>query len=193
MDRGPVFTQLRLIYSLPGTVHADVILKFYAQVPQVDFQLELGKTISTDIESVFLPLSLQLPDSRLYLRKGTEAFRPGVDQIPGTCMEFYMSDQGLAYLSPCGGALIAFPDTPLVYMGSMAHHPIRLCQGREEDNDRPVYAWVMNNNWETNFKMDLSGFATFDYSLWLTREENPEKAMDELEELTFRPCVYMLT
>ena len=193
MDRGPVFTQLRLVYSLPGTVHADVILKFYAQVPQVDFQLELGKTISTDIESVFLPLSLQLPDSRLYLRKGTEAFRPGVDQIPGTCMEFYMSDQGLAYLSPCGGALIAFPDTPLVYMGSMAHHPIRLCQGREEDNDRPVYAWVMNNNWETNFKMDLSGFATFDYSLWLTQEENPEKAMDELEELTFRPCVYMLT
>ena len=76
MDRGPVFTQLRLVYSLPGTVHADVILKFYAQVPQVDFQLELGKTISTDIESVFLPLSLQLPDSRLYLRKGRRPSGP---------------------------------------------------------------------------------------------------------------------
>lgn len=191
-ERGPVFTQLRLRYSLPGTIHADIFLKFYSAMPRVDFRLELGKTLSTDIESIFLPLTLAFPDRQLFLRKGTEAFRPGVDQIPGTCMEYYMSDYGLAYLAPQGGALIAMRDTPLVYMGEMKHHPILLCDGKKENNERPVYSWIMNNTWETNFKMDLSGFGEYSYSLWLSHEQNPEQAMDELRERTFDPYVLIV-
>ena len=53
-----------------------------------DAKEKLGKTLSADIESVFLPLSLNIPGSKLYLRKGAEAFRPGVDQLPGACMEY---------------------------------------------------------------------------------------------------------
>lgn len=186
--RGAVFTELELRYTLPGTVHCSVFLKFYEGAPRVDFRLELGKTLSADIESVFLPLSLSLEDEQsLYLKKGGEAFRPGVDQIPGTCMEFYMSDDGLAFVGAAGSALIASRDVPLVYMGKMAHHPIRLCDNRPENNGRPVYSWVMNNLWETNFKMDLSGFCSFQYTLWLSDETDPEQAMAELHERTFDP------
>lgn len=193
VERGPIFTLLRLRYSLPGTVRADVYVKLYETLPRIDFRLELGKTISSDIESVFLPLNLRLPDSQLYLRKGgREAFRPGVDQIPGTCMEFYMSDDGLAYVSRSGSALVAVRDTPLVYMGEMRHHPIRLCDGKAENNARPVYSWLMNNNWETNFKMDLSGFCEYCYSLWLGGETSPEGAMDELQENCFDPYVLVI-
>jgi len=191
VERGPVFILLRLRYRLPGTVRADVYVKLYEAMPRIDFRLELGKTISTDIESVFLPLSLELPESSLYLRKGNEAFRPGVDQLPGTCMEYYMSDEGLAYVSPTGSALVAVRDTPLLYMGEMRHHPIRLCGNREEDNLRPVYSWIMNNTWETNFKMDLSGFCEYSYSLWLSGETLPEEAMDALRENCFDPYVVM--
>ena len=186
--RGAVFTVLELRYTLPGTVHCSVFLKFYEGAPRVDFRLELGKTLSADIESVFLPLSLSLEDAQsLYLKKGGEAFRPGVDQIPGTCMEFYMSDDGLAFVGAAGSALIASRDVPLVYTGEMAHHPIRLCDNRPENNGRPVYSWVMNNLWETNFKMDLSGFCSFQYTLWLSDETDPEQAMAELHERTFDP------
>lgn len=192
VERGPIFTQLRLRFRLPGTVRADVFVKFFAAMPRIDFRLELGKTLSSDIESIFLPLSLRFPDRQLWLRKGAEAFRPGVDQIPGTCMEYSMSDQGLAYLSSRGGALLATRDTALLYMGQMAHHPIRLCDGRTENNRRPVYSWIMNNTWETNFKMDLSGFCEYRYSLWLTDIQNPEAAMDELRERTFDPYVFII-
>lgn len=68
-----------------------------------------------------------------------------------------------------------------------AHHPIRLCDNRPENNGRPVYSWVMNNLWETNFKMDLSGFCSFQYALWLSDETDPEQAMAELHERTFDP------
>lgn len=188
-ERGDVYTVLRLRFTLPGTIHADVILKFFDNMPRVDFRVEIGKTISADIENVFLPLSLTFPDSKLYLRKGTEAFRPGVDQIPGTGMEYYMSDDGMAYIAPEGGAMLAMHDTPLVYMGEMRHHPIVLCDGKEENNQRPIYSWIMNNGWETNFKMDLSGFGEYTYSLWLSEEQDPEQAMDQLRERTFDPVV----
>lgn len=187
-QQGPVFSQLRLRFTLPGTIHCDVILKFYAEVPRVDFWLELGKTLSHQIESIFLPMSLNY-DAPLYLRKGAEAFRPGVEQIPGTCIEFYMTDEGIAY---GGCAQIASPDVPLVYMGGMEHHPIRLCEGKAEDNERPIYSWVMNNNWETNFKMDLSGFCQFRYTLWLSEETDGEEAMGALRERTFDPYVLIV-
>lgn len=191
-ERGDVFTTLRLRFCLPGTVRSDMYLTFYAAMPRIDFRLELGKTLSTDIESIFLPLTLSFADRQLCLRKGTEAFRPGIDQIPGTCMEYYMSDYGLAYLAPDGGALIAARDTPLLYMGEMKHHPIRLCDNREENNARPVYSWITNNTWETNFKMDLSGFAEYSYSLWLYDGQEREVAMDELRERCFDPYVLII-
>ena len=191
-ERGTVFTVLRFRYTLPGTVHADVVVKLFAEIPRIDFKLELGKTISSDIESVFLPLSLQMEESNLYIKKGEEAFRPGVDQIPGTCMEFYMSDEGLAYVSKEGGAMIAIHNTPLLYMGEMKHHAIRLCEGKEVDNQRPVYSWVMNNIWETNFKMDLSGFCEYAYTLWLNEGNDPETVMKQLKERTFDPYVLII-
>ena len=69
----------------------------------------------------------------------------------------------------------------------MRHHPIRLCENDPADNRRPVYSWVMNNLWETNFKLDLSGFGEYRYTLWLTPETDPHKAMAELAERRFAP------
>lgn len=188
VEHGEVFAELRLCYRLPGTVKADVLVKFYEALPRVDFRLQLCKTLSSEIESVFLPMSLSLDGGQsLYLKKGGEAFRPGVDQLPGTCMEYSMFDDGLAYVGPQGSALIASYDVPLFYFGEIAHHPIRLCDNREENNRRPVYSWVMNNTWETNFKMDLPGFGEYRYTLWLSGETDPQRAMEELRERCFEP------
>ena len=120
MEHGPVFTQLRLKYKLEGTVKADVLIKLYEDIPRIDFTLELGKTISEDVESGFMSFNLNRAGSDTVLRKGgSEAFRPGVDQLPGSCMEFYMSDDGVASVNAQNSVLIAARDVPLVYMGSM--------------------------------------------------------------------------
>ncbi|MDD4851478.1 MAG: hypothetical protein PHO10_12380, partial [Gemmiger sp.] len=191
-EHGPVFTTLKLRYELPGTIHCCLYLKFYEAVPRIDFRLELGKTVSTEIESIYLPLTLGYDDATLWARKGAEAYRPGVDQLPGSGMEYTMSDDGIGYLSPAGGALIAARDTPLYYFGELRHHPIQLCDNKPENNARPVYNWLMNNTWETNFKMDLSGFGEYCYTLWLTDATNPEAAMDELRERSFDPTVFIV-
>ena len=84
--------------------------------------------------------------------------------------------------------LLGSPDVPLLYFGQLRHHPIRLCENDPADNRRPVYSWMMNNTWETNFKLDLSGCASYRYTLRLTRQTDPDRALDELHEDLLDPC-----
>lgn len=175
LDHGPIFDRVELVYGLEGTYHSSIIIKMYRELPKLEFVFRIAKTMSEDIESVYLPLSLNLPGRDIYIHNGGVAMRPGIDQLPGSNMEYYIADQGLLYQGKESGIVINTLDTPLLYMGQMAHHPILLCDNKEENNHRPVYSWIMNNTWETNFKMDLSGFGEFRYELELsegTLEEN---------------------
>lgn len=165
LDHGDIFDRVKFLFRLEGTSHAALIVKMYRHLPRIEFTLQLAKTLSEDIESIYLPLSLNLPESECWLHNGGIAMRPGMDQLPGSNMEYYMADEGLLYQHDNTGILLNTYDTPLVYMGEMAHHPIRLCDNQPENNRRPAYSWIMNNTWETNFKMDLSGCGEFRYSL----------------------------
>lgn len=181
LDHGPVFDRTELVFDLKGTRHSSVIIKMYRQLPRIEFTYRIAKELSEDIESVYLPLTLNLPGSSLYIHNGGVAMRPGIDQLPGSNMEYYIADEGLLYQGDKEGILINTLDTPLLYMGEMVSHPVLLCDNREENNHRPVYSWIMNNTWETNFKMDLSGFGEFCYALELC-EGNLEENLQRLAE-----------
>lgn len=181
LDHGVVFDMVELIFGLEGTYHSSVIIKMYRQLPKLEFSYRIAKTLSEDIENVYLPLGMNLPDSTLYIHNGGVAMRPGVDQLPGSNMEYYMADYGLLYQRGTQGILVNTFDTPLIYMGQMCHHPILLCDNSEQDNRRPVYSWIMNNTWETNFRMDLSGFGEFRYGLEL-HDGMPEENLQRLQE-----------
>ncbi|GAA0807825.1 hypothetical protein GCM10008910_48580 [Faecalicatena orotica] len=165
LEDGPVFTKIQFDFQLEGTRKSLIILQFFKELPRIQFTYKIAKCLSEDIESVYLPLSLETAGSEQHIIKGGRWMRPGIDQIPGTCMEFYMSDCGMLYQGKEGSILINTLDTPLLYYGEMEHHAIKLCDGSVEDNKRPVYSWIMNNVWETNFKLDLSGYCEFRYSL----------------------------
>ncbi|GFI24526.1 hypothetical protein IMSAGC011_03327 [Lachnospiraceae bacterium] len=181
LDHGLVFDRVELVFELEGTYHSSVIIKMYRRLPRLEFTYRIAKTLSEDIESIYLPLSLNLPESTLYIHNGGVAMRPGIDQLPGSNMEYYMTDQGVLYQKELQGILLNSFDVPLIYMGQMQHHPILLCDNKEQNNHRPVYSWIMNNTWETNFKMDLSGFGEFRYSLEL-REGSLTENLQQLQQ-----------
>ncbi len=181
LDHGLVFDRIEFVFGLEGTYHSSVIIKMYQRLPRLEFTYRIAKTLSEDIESIYLPLSLNLPESTLYIHNGGVAMRPGIDQLPGSNMEYYMTDQGLLYQKGTQGILLNSFDVPLIYMGQMQHHPILLCDNKEQNNHRPVYSWIMNNTWETNFKMDLSGFGEFRYCLEL-REGSLTENLQQLQE-----------
>lgn len=192
VEKGEVFTLIELIFELEGTRNCVMRLKLYEKLPRIDFTLRLAKELSEDIESIYLPLQLNLPNRQVYLKKGSEAFRPGVDQLPGTNMEYWMSDTGIVYESEKENILVYTLDTPLLYMGEMKHHPIQLCNQKKENNQRNVYSWIMNNTWETNFKTDLSGYCEFCYRVELAKHHDIESCFDEMLDQSLGTVTYMI-
>lgn len=182
LDHGPVFSRVKLVFALEGTRHCDVVLRMYRSLPRIEFSCRIAKTLREDIESIYLPLSLNLPETEVYIRNGGVPMRPGIDQLPGSNMEYYVADQGLACCGREQSVLIGTRDTALLYMGELAHHPIVLCDNKPENNRRPVYSWIMNNTWETNFKMDLSGFGEFCYTLELAEKTTLPEALERLAD-----------
>jgi hypothetical protein len=183
IESGDIFTAIQLNFTLEGTLFCKEIIKIYNDLPQIDFTLQLAKTLSTDIESVFLPLDINR-DGTTYFDKGNRPFRPGVDQIPGTCMEYYLLSSGIAYVGKDKTIGITLLDSPMVYTGKMKHHPITLCDNKLENNNKPVYSWLMNNCWETNFKIDLSGIAEFKYSLNIFDTCDVKEAYENIEDVS---------
>ena len=94
LDHGPVFTKVELIFTLEGTYHSSVVIKMYRHLPKIEFSYRVAKTLSEDIESLYLPLSLNLPNAEVMIQNGGVTMRPGIDQLPGTNMEYYIADEG---------------------------------------------------------------------------------------------------
>ena len=178
LDQGNIFNKVELVYTLEGTHHSSVIITLYNHEARIDFSFRIAKHVSEDIESIYLPLTLNRENASLYIDKGNALFRPGIDQVPGTCMEYYLVNNGLIYRDAEYSIAINTLDAPMLYAGELKHHPIHLCDNKAENNKRPLYSWVMNNLWETNFKLDLSGFAEFSYSLFMFPAQ--EKIEDDL-------------
>ncbi|MGL4800066.1 MAG: hypothetical protein ACRCWY_11835 [Cellulosilyticaceae bacterium] len=182
IDNGSVFTTIELMYKMEGTYHSSVVIRLYKELPKLEFKYKIAKTFTENIENVLLPLSLDLEEKTLFVDKGDVCFRPGVDQLPGSCMEYYLLDNGLSYETKNHQILIHTKDVPLIYMGELKHHPIQLCDNKEANNQRDVYSWVMNNIWETNFKMDLSGVTEFCYTLEMIPKVSAEESFEVMKE-----------
>lgn len=192
IDNGSVFKTIELVYKLEGTYFSSVVIRMYNNLPKIEFKYKIAKTLTEDVENILLPLTLDLPERTLYADKSDVSFRPGIDQIPGTCMEYYLIDNGLVYETKENSILIQTKDAPMIYTGELKHHPILLCDNKEENNKRDVYSWIMNNIWETNFKMDLSGITEFCYSLNMIKTQDAASSFKAMKDEDYGTVTFMI-
>jgi len=178
---GDVFSCVTLKYSAEGLNHYTVELKAYNDAPRVDITVRLHKDSRWEPENVYLSLPFTTGEQTetLWLDKAGAPVRPRIDQIPGTLIDFYSLQEGLAYISANFGAALAVPDHSLVQLGDINHQKRKL---HAPDNSKPdashLYAWLMTNYWETNFDADLGGFYEFRYILtWGAGLNNVETAL----------------
>ncbi len=183
---GDLFTTVQMDFELEGTQMYTVILKVYKELPKITVTVRIQKQNEWAPENLYIPLPFSADkDGELFIEKTGAVLRPAIDQLPGTNTEFFCLQNGLAFTGTDSSLLIAIKDTPLITLDSLAHHPIELANDQQHDKNRqPVYSWIMNNFWETNFKVDLSGFYEFDYQLYLVSEQqNPKQLLEKCQQL----------
>ncbi|GGP12931.1 glycosyl hydrolase [Oceanobacillus neutriphilus] len=179
-DTGDVYTLIELYYALEGTKHYSVQLKIYNDLPKISVKLKIHKESYWEPENLYASLPFTTgQEEQLHVEKTGSIVRPGIDQLPYTNQEFYLLQDGLAYVGQQKGIAIALQDVPLISMGNLEHHLIELSGSENnEKNQEPVYTWIMNNFWETNFNVDLAGFYEFSYHIATsTRYNHAEDAI----------------
>ncbi len=183
LEQGPVYTCVEIEYQLEGTEFASLLLTAYAHIPRLDVDFRIHKHSVWSPENLYLALPFTAgPDEEFWVEKTGAILRPRVDQLPGTCTDFYALQSGMCFCGKDGSLVIATPDTPLITMGDLRAHEIRLAGESGVENIDDVYSWVMNNFWETNFKVSLGGFHQFRYSLLSTGETTPADAIQSARE-----------
>lgn len=183
---GSLFTTVQLDFDLAGTQMYSVILKIYKDLPKIAVTVRIQKQNEWAPENLYIPLPFSADENgELFIEKTGAVLRPVIDQLPGTNTEFYSLQHGLAFTGEKSALVVAIRDTPLITLGELDHHPIEMANDQlHHKNRQPVFSWVMNNFWETNFKVDLSGFYEFDYQLYLVSEaQGPAQLIEKCRQL----------
>ncbi|MCQ6561742.1 glycoside hydrolase family 38 N-terminal domain-containing protein [Paenibacillus mendelii] len=184
IDKGDVYATVRLTYNVNGCSHYSLLVTGYADKPRVDVAVRMHKESVWDPENVYISIPFGAPiragEQELWIDKLQAPVRPRIDQLPGSLIDYYCLDEGAVYVAENEGVAIAMPDTPLIQLGSLRHE-FRLLQGDEGLQDDPahLYAWPMNNYWETNFRATLGGFYEFRYFIaWGEAYGQPAAALE---------------
>lgn len=194
IERGPRWLTCELTYNVKGMSYYVVRLTVFADEPKVDVSVRLHKESVWAPENVYLSLPFRLADGQLWLEKAGAVIRPEIDQLPGTGADFYSVQEGVAWVGSTTGLSIAMPDSPLVQVGPITFGERRLsAQPSVERSNEPLYAWVLNNFWETNFKATVGGFYEFRYSLFWGQDVNsPDKAIAQCHLLNQGTVCYRI-
>ena len=167
VESGEVSVTAKLQFDLPGTEFYDVYLKAYKNSPDIEARVCLHKQSVWDPENVYVALPFAAAsENETFIDKTGCIVRPGVDQLPGTCQNFYLLQNGIVRKGEAGDLILAIKDAPLVTFGPREAGVVELCDGKNERLNRaPAYSWILNNFWETNFKAETGGFYEFTYLL----------------------------
>lgn len=186
LDDGEIFTSVLFDYELEGTRLYAVYMKFFKTTARIDATIRLHKESVWAPENLYVSLPFSLPNSKTWIDKTGCLIRPGIDQLPDTNMEFYLTQNGWISESEKGTLFVNCKDAPLLTYGDLDFHEIQLAnESTTWKNTQVTYSWIMNNFWETNFKADLGGFYEFDYSLnFYDKIFDQKEARDKLEEFS---------
>jgi len=192
VEQGELFATAELTYEVEGTAFFSLFITVYAGSPRVDVKVRMLKTSVWEPENLYLSLPFRNgeADSELWVEKTGCALRPGIDQLPGTGTDFYCIQEGFALTGGNSSLSIGMPDTPLLQVGPLAHGTRKL-MGHPQLAAEPkrLYAWVLNNFWETNFKAETGGFYEFRYYVQRTGASDPAAALAVCHTLNAEPVV----
>ncbi len=184
-EDGPLFARISLDYELKGFGMLMVEYTLFKTVKRFDVNVICNKESVWEPENVYLTLPFASKNRTVRIDKGDSWIRPGVDGIPGCCAGFYSIISGIMWNDDDFGIAVAMQDSALIRMGSLETTSPAVCSQSEQDNHRPVFAWLMNNFWETNFKASLGGFHEFSFCVTSDKDmKNPCNAEQKLKHLS---------
>jgi hypothetical protein len=168
-EPGPLVASLLVESDAPGCAGLKRELRVYSGLDRLDLIDQLDKKGVREKESVHIAFPFAVANGTTRVDLGWGTIRPGADQIPGSCKDFFCVQNAVDISNADYGVTWVSLDAPLAEIGRMTDETIVERGGRswrkEVDPTQTIYSYAMNNYWHTNYKADQPGPVTLRYSV----------------------------
>lgn len=156
---GPVYREWELDYAVPGTHRYTLQVRCHHALPHLTLTAKVHKIATRDPEGLYVSFPFAVPGGMWHLDRAGGSVRPGLDQLPGSCCDYYAVLDGAACCGPETGVAWTTLDAPLVMLGRL-----RLWEyGTAIEPHGPLFSWIANNKWECNYPIYIADNCEFRY------------------------------
>ncbi len=162
VENGPVRAVLHLRRTGAGLPAVDSYVIAHAD-GQIEFRNIVHHRSTTTKEAAYFafPLALEKSQARTYLDVPMGIIEAERGQLPGACREWYACSTFVAVSDRDRSAMVLMPHTPLVTIGDLFRGQWR----KTLEPSSTVYAYVLNNYWDTNYRANQDGPMTFGFTI----------------------------
>ncbi len=170
IDAGPLAATLRVTSAAPGAQRLEREIRLIDGVNRLDVTNTIDKDAVRTKEGVHFVFPFAIADPEVHLDMPWAVVRPEKDQVRGACKNYFTVQRWVDLSNLEHGVTVATVDAPLVQIGEIRTDIGPFVNNADSflDHLEPsatLFSYVMNNYWETNYKADQEGVATFAYSI----------------------------
>ncbi len=175
-EQGGVISSLIVEADAPGCNAYSYEVRLMTDLDRIDIINKIDKKAVRTKEAIHLAFPFSLPDGELRYDVAWGIVRPELDQIPGSCKNFFSVQSWVDVSNSESGVTWSTPDAPLIEIGSITAEKPWMSDITPARN---FYSYLMNNYWHTNYKADQEGPASFRFSI------RPHGKFDPVEAVKF--------
>lgn len=161
-ESGKLLSSLLVEGDAPGANRYATEIRMIQALNRVDIITLIDKQSVREKEGVHIAFPFAIPDGQLRYDVANAIVRPEIDQLTGSCKNFFSVQSWVDISNSQYGVTWATANAPLIEIGSItAEQPWM----KSISPSTHIYSYVMNNYWHTNYKADQEGPVTFAYSI----------------------------
>jgi len=167
---GPLQGELVIESEAPGCKKLTRHLRMTAGLDRVDVTDRVDKLPIRQKEGVHFGFPFLVPGGQMRLDTPFAVVRPELDQIPGSCKNWFTIQRWADVSNADFGVTWANVDAPMLEVGGLTADKLGSQTNpavwiQKLAPTQKLYSYVMNNYWHTNYKADQDGPHTFRYSI----------------------------
>ncbi|MFC1595584.1 hypothetical protein ACFL3X_01580, partial [Gemmatimonadota bacterium] len=165
VDQGPLVASFVIWSEAPGLQRLIRTVRLIDRLGRVEIIDTLEKERVYEPEGVHIAFPFNIPDPVIRIDAAWGHYRPGPDQLPGACRNFFPVQRWVDISNDQFGVTWTSPDAPMMEIGEITADPVAVGWLEETQPSATLLSYVMNNYWETNFRAWQEGPVTFRYAI----------------------------
>lgn len=165
IEKGDLLSIIEVSSSAPGTEEWKRTFTINAYSEVVEIENNINKTNVYDPEGVHIAFPFNVKNGTVRIDAPFGEYIPEKEQLEGSCKNYFTVQRYADVSNLDHGVTWVTPDAPMIELGEITTDALSYGWIQEVKPTQTIYAYLMNNYWETNYKASQSGWHSFRFML----------------------------